>query len=132
MWEVKASSLENVHLSKQYLNMPDSMRKRLLLKQLQVFEQSCQVLWKSQVNNWGHRIESARGKNQVACTNIYSFCSIKMQLYQTIKIANYINHIIIYGKYSTHFFKNWRKTKLIQTIANNILTIHSKKLIKTQ
>ena len=40
-------------------------------------------IWKSQVNNSGHRIESPRGRNQVAGTNIYPFCAIKMQLYQT-------------------------------------------------
>ena len=44
MWEVKASSLENVYLTKQDTNMPDDMRKRSLLKQFQVFDQNCQVL----------------------------------------------------------------------------------------
>ena len=43
MWEVKVSSLGNVYLSKQYTNMPDDMRKLLLLKRFQVFEQNCQV-----------------------------------------------------------------------------------------
>ena len=43
MWEVKASSLGNVYLSKQYTNMSDGMRKRSLVKQFQVFEQNCQV-----------------------------------------------------------------------------------------
>ena len=38
MWEVKASSLGNVYLSKQYTNMPDGIRKRSLLKRFQVFE----------------------------------------------------------------------------------------------
>ena len=85
-WEVKASSLGNVYWSKQYTNLPDSTRKRSLLKQFQVFEQNCQVLWKFQVHNWSHRIERARGRNQVAGTNIYSFYAIKMQLYQTIKM----------------------------------------------
>ena len=35
-----ASSLGNVYLSKQYTNMPDSKRKRSLLKQFQVCEQN--------------------------------------------------------------------------------------------
>ena len=39
MWEVKASGLGNVYLSKQYTNMPDGMRKRSLLKRFQVSEQ---------------------------------------------------------------------------------------------
>ena len=39
MWEVKASSLVNVYLSKKYSNMPDSTTKRSLLKRFQVFEQ---------------------------------------------------------------------------------------------
>ena len=43
MWEVKASSLGNVYLSKQYTNMPDAMKKRSLPKRFQVFEQNCQV-----------------------------------------------------------------------------------------
>ena len=38
VWEVKASSLGNVYLSKQYTNMPDGIRKRSLLKRFQVFE----------------------------------------------------------------------------------------------
>ena len=41
---------------------------------------------KFQVNNWGHRIETVRGRKQVAGTKIYFFCAIKMQLYQTIKM----------------------------------------------
>ena len=44
MWEVKTSSLENVHLTEKYTNMSDSVRKRSLLKQFQVFEQNFQVL----------------------------------------------------------------------------------------
>ena len=43
MWEVKTSIVGNVYLSKQYTNMPDDMRKRLLLKRFQVVEQNCQV-----------------------------------------------------------------------------------------
>ena len=46
---------------------------------------------KFQVHKWGHRIESARERNQVAGTNIYSFCAIKMQLYQ-IKHKKYATH----------------------------------------
>ena len=101
MWEVKASSLGNVYLSKQYTNVSDSMRKRSLLKRFQVFEQDCQVLWKFQVNKRGHRIESARGRNQVAGTNIYFFCAIKMQLYQTIKMQ-IISIISLYMRSMSH------------------------------
>ena len=43
MWEVKTSSVGNVYLSKQYTNMPDDMRKLLLLKRFQVFEQNWQA-----------------------------------------------------------------------------------------
>ena len=43
MREVKVISMGNVYLSKRHTNMPDSMRKRSLLKQFQVFEQNCQV-----------------------------------------------------------------------------------------
>ena len=43
MWEVKASSLENLYLSKQNTNMPESKRKQLLPKRFQVFEENSQV-----------------------------------------------------------------------------------------
>ena len=137
MWEVKASSLGNVYLSKQYTNVPDSTRKRSPLKQFQVFEQNCQVLWRFQVNNWDHRIESARGRNQGAGTNICSFCAIKMQLYQTIKVQ-IIAKISLYMGSMPHTYlkidakpnenniphtfrkKNLHKLNKIQKILNNM------------
>ena len=108
MWEVKSSSVGNVYLSKQDTNMPDSMRKPSLLKQFQVFEQNYQVLWKFQVNNWGQRIESAKGKNQET-TNIDSFCAIKLEFISNYQDANYIKQKLWSMPHTR--LKYWRKAK---------------------
>ena len=80
MWEVKASSSGNVYLSKQYSNMPDRNTKRSLLKGSRYLNKKCQVY----CENSRLTIEATELKAQgEEITNIYSFCAIKMQLYQT-------------------------------------------------
>ena len=83
MWEVKVSSLGNVYLSKQYTNMPDDMRKLLPLKRFQVFEQNCQVFENPRLIIQATKLKAQEEETRLPATNIYPFCAIKMQLYQT-------------------------------------------------
>ena len=110
MWEVKASSLGNVYLSKQYANMSDAMRKRSLRKRFQVFEQNCQV----EYENSRSIIEATELKTQEEEARLLAQTFIPSALSR----CNYIRQK--YEKYGTHSQKNLHKSKQIETILNNI------------
>ena len=90
--------------------MPESMRKQLLPKRFQVFEENSQV----QSENSRLIIEATGLKAQDEETRLPTQTFIPSALSR----CNYIKQK--HEKYATHSHKNVQKSKQIQTILNNI------------